>query len=137
MRSAGCCVNDVADRDFDRHVKRTAQRPVTSGAMPVREALVVGAVLALLAFGLVLTTNAATIAWSIAALVIALVYPFAKRYVSMVREALLTSVACSAPPVSCHISQLSMVPKASSPRSACARAPGTLSSSHLSLVPEK
>jgi len=83
MRSAGCCVNDVADRDFDRHVKRTAQRPVTSGAMPVREALVVGAVLALLAFGLVLTTNAATIAWSIAALVIALVYPFAKRYVSM------------------------------------------------------
>ena len=83
MRSAGCCVNDVADRDFDRHVKRTAQRPVTSGAMSVREALIVGAVLALLAFGLVLTTNTTTIAWSFAALVIALVYPFAKRYVSM------------------------------------------------------
>ena len=83
MRSAGCCVNDVADRDFDRHVKRTAQRPVTSGAMSVREALIVGAVLALLAFGLVLTTNAATIAWSFAALVITLAYPFAKRYVSM------------------------------------------------------
>lgn len=83
MRSAGCCVNDVADRDFDRHVKRTAQRPVTSGALSVREALVLGAVLALLAFGLVLTTNAATIAWSFAALGIALVYPFAKRYVSM------------------------------------------------------
>jgi len=83
MRSAGCCVNDVADRDFDRHVKRTAQRPVTSGAMSVREALIVGAVLALLAFGLVLTTNMATIAWSFAALAIALVYPFAKRYVSM------------------------------------------------------
>jgi 4-hydroxybenzoate polyprenyltransferase len=47
MRSAGCCVNDVADRDFDRHVKRTAQRPVTSGAVSVREALAVGAVLAL------------------------------------------------------------------------------------------
>ena len=56
---------------------------------------------------------------------------------SMVRAALLTSVACTAPPVSCHISQLSMVPNASSPRSAWARAPGTLSSSHLSLVPEK
>lgn len=83
MRSAGCCVNDVADRDFDRHVKRTAQRPVTSGAVSVREALIVGAVLALLAFGLVLTTNAATIAWSFAALAITLAYPFAKRYVSM------------------------------------------------------
>jgi len=83
MRSAGCCVNDVADRDFDRHVKRTAQRPVTSGAVSVREALAVGAVLALLAFGLVLTTNTATIVWSFAALAITLAYPFAKRYVSM------------------------------------------------------
>ena len=83
MRSAGCCVNDVADRDFDRHVKRTAQRPVTSGAVSVKEALWLGAVLALLAFGLVLTTNATTIAWSFAALAVTLVYPFAKRYVSM------------------------------------------------------
>jgi 4-hydroxybenzoate polyprenyltransferase len=83
MRSAGCCVNDVADRDFDRHVKRTAQRPVTAGAISVREALVVGAVLALLAFALVLTINAAAIAWSFAALAISLVYPYAKRFVSM------------------------------------------------------
>ena len=83
MRSAGCCVNDVADRDFDRHVKRTAQRPVTSGALSSQEALVLGAVLALLAFGLVLTTNAATIAWSFAALAVTLIYPFAKRYVAM------------------------------------------------------
>ncbi|HSI54205.1 MAG: 4-hydroxybenzoate octaprenyltransferase [Ramlibacter sp.] len=83
MRSAGCCVNDVADREFDRHVKRTAQRPVTRGAVSVREALVLGAVLALVAFGLVLTTNATTIAWSFAALAIALAYPYAKRYVSM------------------------------------------------------
>lgn len=83
MRSAGCCVNDVADRDFDRHVKRTAQRPVTSGALSVKEALAVGAVLALAAFGLVLTTNAATIAWSFAALAVTLVYPYAKRFVSM------------------------------------------------------
>jgi 4-hydroxybenzoate polyprenyltransferase len=48
MRSAGCCINDVADREFDRHVKRTAERPVTRGAVSVREALCVGAVLALL-----------------------------------------------------------------------------------------
>ena len=83
MRSAGCCINDVADRDFDRHVKRTAQRPVTSGRIGTREALGVGAVLALLAFGLVLTTNRATIAWSFAALALTLVYPYAKRYVAM------------------------------------------------------
>ena len=83
MRSAGCCLNDVADRDFDRHVKRTAGRPVTSGKLGSGEALAVGAVLALLAFGLVLTTNTTTIIWSFAALAIAIVYPFAKRYIAM------------------------------------------------------
>ena len=83
MRSAGCCVNDVADREFDRHVKRTAQRPVTRGAVSVTEALLLGAVLALAAFGLVLTTNETTIGWSFVALAIALAYPFAKRFVSM------------------------------------------------------
>ncbi|MGJ7510475.1 4-hydroxybenzoate octaprenyltransferase [Variovorax sp. GT1P44] len=83
MRSAGCCVNDVADREFDRHVKRTAQRPVTSGAISVAEALIVGAVLALAAFGLVLTTNRITVLWSFAALAVTLVYPFAKRFVSI------------------------------------------------------
>ena len=83
MRSAGCCINDVADRDFDKHVKRTAGRPVTSGAVSVREALLLGALLALLAFGLVLTTNAAAIAWSFAALAVAMAYPYAKRFISM------------------------------------------------------
>jgi 4-hydroxybenzoate polyprenyltransferase len=83
MRSAGCCVNDVADVDFDRHVKRTAQRPVTSGKVSTREALWLGAALALLAFCLVLTTNRVAIAWSFAALAISLAYPFAKRFVSM------------------------------------------------------
>ncbi len=83
MRSAGCCVNDVADREFDRHVKRTAQRPVTSGALGVKEALTVGAVLAVLAFGLVLTTNPPTILLSFAALAVAVVYPYAKRLVAM------------------------------------------------------
>jgi 4-hydroxybenzoate polyprenyltransferase len=83
MRSAGCCVNDVADREFDKHVKRTAQRPVTSGRISSREALAVGGVLALIALGLVLTTNAATVAWSFAALAVAVAYPYAKRFFAM------------------------------------------------------
>jgi 4-hydroxybenzoate polyprenyltransferase len=83
MRSAGCCINDVADRDFDRHVKRTAQRPVTSGRVGVREALLVGAALAVAAFALVLTTNPPTILLSFAGLAITLLYPYAKRVVSM------------------------------------------------------
>ena len=83
MRSAGCCLNDVADSDFDKHVKRTAQRPVTSGKVSVKEALTLGAVLALLAFCLVLTTNAATIAWSFAALAVTIAYPYAKRFFAM------------------------------------------------------
>jgi 4-hydroxybenzoate polyprenyltransferase len=83
MRSAGCCVNDVADRKFDAHVKRTAQRPVTSGAVSVKEALTLGAALALLAFGLVLTLNRTTVAWSFVALAVALIYPYAKRFVAM------------------------------------------------------
>ena len=83
MRSAGCCINDVADREFDKHVKRTAQRPVTRGAVSVREALLLGAGLALMAFGLVLTTNVAAVAWSFAALAVTLLYPYAKRLVSM------------------------------------------------------
>lgn len=83
MRSAGCCLNDVADRDFDKHVKRTAQRPVTSGALSSKEALLLGAVLAVLAFGLVLTTNRSTVLWSFAALAVAIIYPYAKRFFSM------------------------------------------------------
>jgi 4-hydroxybenzoate polyprenyltransferase len=83
MRSAGCCLNDVADRDFDKHVKRTAERPVTSGRIGVKEALLLGAVLALIAFALVLTLRAETIAWSFVAMAVAVAYPFAKRYVSM------------------------------------------------------
>ncbi len=83
MRSAGCCLNDVADREFDKHVKRTANRPVTSGALSVRQALTAGAVLALCAFALVLTTNAVAVVWSFAALAVTLAYPYAKRYVAM------------------------------------------------------
>jgi 4-hydroxybenzoate polyprenyltransferase len=83
MRSAGCCVNDVVDRDFDRHVARTAARPVTRGAMSVKEALAVGTVLALAAFALVLTTNAPAAALSFVALLVTLLYPYAKRMVAM------------------------------------------------------
>lgn len=83
MRSAGCAVNDVADQDFDRAVRRTAQRPVTSGKVSTREALLVGAVLALVAFGLVLTTNALTIQMSVAALLIAIAYPYTKRWLAL------------------------------------------------------
>ena len=83
MRSAGCAFNDVADREFDRHVKRTANRPVTSGRLAASEALGVGATLALLAFALVLTTNLAAVAWSLVALAVTLAYPFSKRFFSM------------------------------------------------------
>ena len=83
MRSAGCCVNDVADVEFDKHVKRTANRPVTSGKVGKREALLLGAALALVAFALVLTTNALTVRYSFAALAIAIAYPYAKRFVAM------------------------------------------------------
>jgi 4-hydroxybenzoate polyprenyltransferase len=83
MRSAGCCLNDVADRDFDRHVKRTANRPVTTGVVSVKQALLLSAALALAAFALVLTTHTAAVLWSFAALAVTLVYPYAKRYIAM------------------------------------------------------
>lgn len=83
MRSAGCCVNDVADREFDRHVKRTTARPVTTGEIGVAEALTVGAVLALTAFALVLTTTPAAVFWAFPGLAVAIVYPYSKRWFSM------------------------------------------------------
>jgi 4-hydroxybenzoate polyprenyltransferase len=83
MRSAGCAVNDVADRQFDRHVQRTAQRPITRGALSVSEALAVAATLALTAFLGVLTTNLLTTLYSVAALGVTLVYPYTKRFFAM------------------------------------------------------
>ncbi|WP_374586333.1 4-hydroxybenzoate octaprenyltransferase [Ideonella dechloratans] len=83
MRSAGCCINDVADKDFDLHVKRTAQRPVTSGVVSVKEALGVGTALALLSFVLVLSTNPPTIWLSVPAVLVAGLYPYAKRVIAM------------------------------------------------------
>ncbi|MCX7199696.1 MAG: 4-hydroxybenzoate octaprenyltransferase [Proteobacteria bacterium] len=80
MRSAGCVVNDIADRDFDRHVARTRDRPITAGLVGVKEALVLAAVLTLLAGCLVLMLNGLTIAMSLLALVFAFTYPFTKRF---------------------------------------------------------
>ncbi|MEO8304832.1 MAG: 4-hydroxybenzoate octaprenyltransferase [Betaproteobacteria bacterium] len=80
MRSAGCAVNDWADRGFDPHVARTAGRPLATGEIRAGEALVVGALLALLAFLLVLSTNRTTIVLALPAAVIAISYPFFKRF---------------------------------------------------------
>lgn len=83
MRMAGCCINDVADRDFDRHVKRTAQRPLTAGVLSVKQALGCGALLALASFALVLTTNLPTIVASFFGLAVTLIYPYTKRFFSI------------------------------------------------------
>ncbi len=83
MRSAGCVINDVADRDFDRHVKRTAQRPLALGLIKPTEASGLAAVLAWLAFLLVCTTNLMTVLWSIGALIVTLIYPLTKRFLAM------------------------------------------------------
>ena len=80
MRSAGCVVNDIADRNFDRHVARTRDRPITAGLVGVKEALVLAAVLTVLAGSLVLMLNWLTIAMSLLALVFAFTYPFTKRF---------------------------------------------------------
>jgi len=80
MRAAGCVVNDYADRKFDGHVKRTANRPLPSGDVTEKEARTLFIVLVLLSFLLVLTLNTMTILLSVAALALAWVYPFMKRY---------------------------------------------------------
>jgi len=79
-RSAGCVINDYADRHLDGHVKRTRERPLPTGRVTEREALVLFAALMLLAFVLVLFTNGMTILMSFAALALAFSYPFMKRY---------------------------------------------------------
>ncbi|WP_434357852.1 4-hydroxybenzoate octaprenyltransferase [Parasalinivibrio latis] len=80
MRAAGCVINDFADRNFDGHVKRTAQRPMPSGLVKESEALLLFAALVIVAFGLVLTLNWLTIKLSVIALLLASAYPFMKRY---------------------------------------------------------
>lgn len=80
MRSAGCAINDYADRQIDLHVNRTKHRPLTSGRITSRETLYVFAVLSILAFLLVLTLNRFTIYLSFGGIVLAASYPFMKRY---------------------------------------------------------
>lgn len=81
MRSAGCVINDYADRNFDGHVKRTSGRPLPTGKVDPREALALFFVLALISFGLVLTLNSLTIAMSFVGLLLAVSYPFMKRFI--------------------------------------------------------
>ena len=78
-RSAGCVINDLTDRKFDKHVKRTKTRPITTGNLPVKDAVVLALVLLLIAFGLVLQTNRETVYLSCIALALAVLYPWLKR----------------------------------------------------------
>lgn len=80
MRAAGCVINDYADRDFDPHVERTKQRPIATGKVSPKEALIVFVVLCLIAFGLVLLLNIYTVMLSFAGAFLAASYPFMKRY---------------------------------------------------------
>jgi 4-hydroxybenzoate polyprenyltransferase len=80
MRSAGCAINDYADRDFDLHVKRTAERPLTSGRIRAWEAVTIAAVLAIVSFFLILPLNALTKELSVIAVLVAGTYPYFKRF---------------------------------------------------------
>jgi len=80
MRSAGCVINDYADRDFDPHVERTKARPLAAGEVSPREAMLLFSLLCLTAFGLVLMTNTLTVKLSFGAVALAALYPFMKRY---------------------------------------------------------
>lgn len=97
MRSAGCVINDYADRHIDRHVERTRHRPLTSGALGEREVLALFALLCLLAFGLVLLTNALTVALSLCALALAACYPFTKRHTHLPQVVLGAAFSFSIP----------------------------------------
>lgn len=97
MRSAGCAINDFADRHFDGQVARTKNRPLVTGRMRSWEALVCAAVLVLLAFTLVLQVNLLTVYWSMGALAIASVYPFMKRYTHLPQVVLGAAFAWSVP----------------------------------------
>lgn len=80
MRSAGCVINDIADRKIDLHVERTKERPLTTGEVSLKEALGLFIILTLLSFLLVLLLNKMTIAMSFIAIALASIYPFCKRF---------------------------------------------------------
>jgi 4-hydroxybenzoate polyprenyltransferase len=83
MRSAGCVMNDLADRNFDAHVKRTKDRPLAAGRVSVKEALWLAVALTAAAFALVLALNRLTLLLSVVALALAATYPFTKRFLSV------------------------------------------------------
>ena len=97
MRSAGCVMNDYADRDIDPQVARTRDRPIAAGRVSPKEALILFAVLCLMAFGLVSLMNRLTILLSLAALVLAAGYPFAKRYTQLPQVVLGTAFGWAIP----------------------------------------
>ena len=97
MRSAGCVINDYADRDVDLHVKRTHKRPITAGRIPPAHALLLFGVLCLLALGLVLLTNALTIKLAIGAVALTVLYPYCKRHTHLPQIVLGAAFAWSIP----------------------------------------
>ncbi len=97
MRSAGCAINDYADRNIDGHVKRTTQRPIPSGRVSPKEALLVAAGLSVLSFLLVLLTNRLTVLLSFGALALAACYPFMKRYTHLPQVVLGAAFSWSIP----------------------------------------
>lgn len=97
MRTAGCVINDYADRHFDRHVKRTKDRPITSGRIAPQQALLLFAGLCAVAFVLVLQTNPLTVYLSFGALTLAAVYPFCKRHTHLPQVVLGAAYAFAVP----------------------------------------
>ncbi|MDQ7016212.1 MAG: 4-hydroxybenzoate octaprenyltransferase [Gammaproteobacteria bacterium] len=97
MRSAGCAINDYADRNVDAHVKRTEQRPIVAGRVSPKEALWVFVVLSLLAFCLVLLLDWNTVLLSFGAVLLTAIYPFAKRYTHLPQVVLGAAFAWAIP----------------------------------------
>ena len=97
MRAAGCVINDYADREIDKHVERTRNRPITSGEVNSKAALILFVGLALIAFVLVLFTNKLTIQLSFVAIAIASLYPFTKRWTNLPQLVLGLAFAMSVP----------------------------------------
>lgn len=110
MRSAGCAINDFADRHFDAHVERTAKRPLAAGLITPREAVLVFVVLALLSFLLVLMTNAFTVGLSFLAVLLAFIYPFSKRFTHLPQ--LFLAAAYSMPVPMAFAAQSNQLPSA-------------------------
>ncbi len=97
MRSAGCVINDYADRDFDAHVARTKDRPIATGRVSAREALWLFSALCLISFALVLTLNRLTVTLAIVAAMLAAIYPFTKRYTNLPQFWLGAAFGCAIP----------------------------------------